>query len=140
VQAAHPGCVFRVELSGDLSGSFDGERLQQVLSNLLNNAIQHGARDSPVVLTARGEFDTVTVQVKNRGRSIPVEALQVIFNPLVQIASNEPDAQLSTSLGLGLFIAREIVQAHGGTIEAESSDEDGTVFTARFPRVGKVRL
>jgi signal transduction histidine kinase/CRP-like cAMP-binding protein len=136
ILAAHPGCLLHLEMSGDLDGSFDAGRLHQVVSNLLNNAIQHGAADSPVFVTARGEHDAITLQVKNRGRSIPADALQVIFNPLVQVPSAEPhpDARLSTSLGLGLFIAREIVLAHQGTIKVASSDEDGTVFTVRLPR------
>jgi signal transduction histidine kinase len=110
-----------------------------VLSNLLNNAVQHGAADSPVLLRAHGEKDAITLQVKNRGRPIPPDALQVIFNPLVRVAPTEPhpDARLSTSLGLGLFIAREIVLAHQGSIEVTSSDEGGTVFTVRLPRVSQ---
>jgi signal transduction histidine kinase len=137
VRAAHPGCVLKVEMSGDLDGHFDAARLHQVLSNLLNNAIQHGAPDSPVSLVARGERDTITLQVRNRGKPIPADALQVIFNPLVQVSPTQPhpDAELSTSLGLGLYIAREIVVAHQGTIEVASSEEDGTVFTVRLPRV-----
>ena len=134
IRAAHPKRTFRLETSGALDGRFDGERLQQVLSNLLNNAVQHGAGSQPITLSAHGESDKVTVQVKNYGRRIPADQLQVIFNPLAQIplAAVVDD---STSLGLGLYIAREIVAMHGGTIVAESSDEDGTVFSARLPRI-----
>jgi signal transduction histidine kinase/CRP-like cAMP-binding protein len=137
IRAAHPDCVLHFEIAGDLNGHFDAARLHQVLSNLLNNAIQHGAAGSPVVLTALGENDAITVQVKNHGRSIPPDALQVIFNPLVRVDSPQPhpDARLSTSLGLGLFIAREIVLAHQGSINVTSSDESGTVFTVQLPRV-----
>ena len=137
IRAAHPERMFRLDLSGDLEGRFDGERLQQVLSNLLDNAIRHGDRSQPITLSARGDADKVTVRVMNHGRPIPPDQLQVIFNPLVQIPSVrvDEDASLSTSLGLGLYIAREIVAMHGGTIVAESSDEDGTVFSARLPRL-----
>ena len=136
IRAAHPERVFRLETSGDLRGRFDSERLQQVLSNLLNNAVRHGGRSQPITLSAQGEADRVTVQVKNYGRPIPADQLQVIFNPLVQIPSAlvDEDSTPSTSLGLGLYIAREIVTLHGGTMEAESSDEGGTVFSARLPR------
>jgi signal transduction histidine kinase/CRP-like cAMP-binding protein len=136
VKAAHPDRAFRFESSGDLDGFFDNARLQQVFSNLLNNAVQHGAKGSPVILEAHGAHDTVTVRVKNRGRRIPPDALQVIFNPLVQVRPNapRPEDRQSTSLGLGLFIARNIVAGHGGTLEVESSDQAGTVFTARLPR------
>jgi signal transduction histidine kinase len=133
IRAAHPERMFKLEVSGELRGQFDSERLQQVLSNLLGNAVQHGARDQPITLSARGEADRITIQVKNRGRPISKDQLQVIFNPLVQLPTNETDG-MPTSLGLGLYIAREIVTMHGGTMVAESSAEDGTVFIARLPR------
>jgi signal transduction histidine kinase/CRP-like cAMP-binding protein len=138
MKAGYPERVFRFESSGELGGSFDSARLHQVLANLLNNAVQHGAKDSPVFLAAHDGLDAVTVQVKNYGPPIPLDALQVIFNPLVQApsaASGHGDRQ-STSLGLGLFIARSIVVGHGGTLEVESSEQAGTIFTARLPRGG----
>ncbi len=139
IRAIHPERAFRLELSGDLKGRFDPERLQQVLSNLLNNAVRHGEKLEPITLSAHGDADKVTLRVKNRGRPIPADQLQVIFNPLVQIPSGlvDEDADASTSLGLGLYIAREIVEMHGGTIEAESSAGDGTVFSARLPRASE---
>jgi len=136
MKAAHPDQVFRFERSGDLSGAFDGARLQQVFSNLLNNAVQHGAKGLPVIFEAHGRPDAVSVRVKNYGAPIPLDALQVIFNPLVQVPTpaSGPGDRRSTSLGLGLFIARTIVAGHGGTLEVESSERGGTVFTARLPR------
>jgi signal transduction histidine kinase len=136
IRAAYPERDFRLETSGNLEGRYDSERLQQVLSNLLNNAVRHGDRKQPITLSARGAPDKITVQVKNYGRPIPPDQLQVIFNPLVQIPSGlvDEDSSPSTSLGLGLYIAHEIVAMHGGTIVAESSDEHGTVFSARLPR------
>jgi signal transduction histidine kinase len=136
MRAGHPDRAFGFESSGELGGSFDSARLQQVFGNLLNNAVQHGAKDSPVFLAVRGGLDSVSVEVKNYGPPIPADALQVIFNPLVQVprAASGPDDARSTSLGLGLFIARNIVLGHGGTLEVESSEDAGTVFTARLPR------
>lgn len=133
IRAAHPERIFKLQLSGELEGRFDSARLQQVLSNLLGNAVQHGARNQPITLSARGEADRITVQVQNYGRPIPEDQLQVIFDPLVQLPTNETDGAPMT-LGLGLYIAREIVLMHGGTMVAESSAEDGTVFSARLPR------
>ncbi|MBW8906282.1 MAG: HAMP domain-containing histidine kinase [Betaproteobacteria bacterium] len=137
IRAAYPERIFRLETSGELHGEFDSERLQQVLSNLLSNAVQHGAKRQPITLSAHGEADRITVQVKNYGRRIPADQLHVIFNPLVQIPSGrvEEDSTPSTSLGLGLYIAHEIVTMHGGTMVAESSDDGGTVFSARLPRM-----
>lgn len=136
IRAVHPERIFRLEISGNLEGRFDAERFQQVLSNLLNNAVRHGERSQPITLSALGDTEKVTVRVKNHGRPIPADQLQVIFNPLVQIPSGlvDEDSEPSTSLGLGLYIAREIVAMHGGTIEAESSARNGTVFSARLPK------
>jgi len=88
-----------------------------------------------VILEAEGGRDAISVQVKNYGPAIPADALPVIFNPLVQVPAQAPaPGERPTSLGLGLFIARHIVLGHGGSLEVESSDADGTIFTARLPR------
>jgi len=136
IRAVHPERTFNLETSGNLDGLFDSERLQQVLSNLLSNAVQHGAPGQPITLSAHGEADRVDVRVRNYGRRIPPEQLQVIFNPLVQIAPEQGEVKNgpSTSLGLGLYIAHEIVAMHGGTMTAESSEVEGTVFIACLPR------
>jgi signal transduction histidine kinase len=139
VQAAHPERVFDLEMDGDLRAEVDPARLGQVLSNLLNNAIQFGTPGSPISLSARGERGSVIVEVRNEGPAIPEDALQVIFNPLVQLRTEtggSPDP-LSTSLGLGLYIAREIVMGHGGTLKVESSCPEGTVFMVELPRIFK---
>ena len=105
-----------------------------MLIKLLNNPVQHGDAGSPILLAVGQEHDTVRLVVQNRGAPIPPEAL-VIFNPLVQVAKSksEPHERPSASLGLGLFIAREIVLAHGGSIEVSSSAETGTAFSVRLP-------
>ena len=136
-QAGHPDCPFELKASGNLFGSFDTARLQQLFSNLLNNAAQYRADTHPVTITAQGDADTVTVHVCNMGPVIPAHSLQAIFDPLVQL-SVEVDQQQgapASSLGLGLFIAREITSAHGGSITAESNEHSGTVFTVRLLRV-----
>ena len=134
--AAHPKCKFELSTKGEMIGDFDAPRLAQLFSNLLNNAAQYRTDDQPVTITACGDADTAVVQVKNFGRQIPEASLKTIFDPLVQLAvSDEHKAPNATSIGLGLFIAREIACAHGGTIGAESSLECGTVFTVRLPRV-----
>ena len=136
-QAGYPDCPFELEASGDLSGTFDRARLQQLFSNLLNNAAQYRDGTRAVTITALGEADSITVQVCNHGPVIPAQSLQAIFDPLVQLSVNAGEQQgaPSSSLGLGLFIAREITSAHGGTITATSNQESGTVFTVKLPRI-----
>lgn len=134
--AAYPTCCFDFAADGDLRGSFDGVRLHQLFTNLLINAAQYGGKDSPVAVAARGESDAVVVEVTNQGPAISEASLRSIFEPLVQL---EPDEETRgpprTSLGLGLFIAREIAHAHGGEIGVVSEEGSGTTFAVRLPRV-----
>lgn len=136
IRAGNPEQLFVQQMSGDLTVPADAARMQQALSNLLSNAVQHGNRQSPVTLNVDGEVDAVVLKVSNAGDPIAPEALQAIFEPLVRApnASAEVHERSKTSLGLGLFIVREIVLAHGGTISVQSSAEAGTVFTIRLPR------
>ena len=135
VRAGNPEQRFEEHLSGNLVSSADAPRLHQVLLNLLSNAVQHGDRDKPISLTALGTEDGVEVRVANFGRPIAPTALQKIFEPLVRATSPQADTseQSKSSLGLGLFIVREIVVGHGGSVTVQSSEEAGTVFTVRLP-------
>jgi signal transduction histidine kinase len=132
--ATHPGSRFELDLSGDLNGQFDPVRLHQLLANLLINAAQYGDKAAPVRLRARADAQAVTIEVTNQGSAIPADALQSIFRPLIQLPAEGDDERPRTSLGLGLFIAREIALVHGGTIAASSNAADGTTFTVRLPR------
>ncbi|MDQ2989730.1 MAG: HAMP domain-containing histidine kinase [Pseudomonadota bacterium] len=132
--ATHPGIDFDVELSGDLRGEFDAVRLHQLLTNLLINAAQYGGRSAPVALRARAAGAAVIIDVTNHGKVILPESLQSIFRPLIQLPAEGGDERPRTSLGLGLFIAREIAMAHRGTIEVSSTEQRGTTFTVTLPR------
>lgn len=133
--ALHPDCVIKFTATGELLDDFDSARLQQVFSNLLNNAAQYRGKGDAITITAQGEQDAVIVQVTNSGPPIPAGSLQAVFDPLTQLSlSEQQEGRPSTSLGLGLFIAREITLAHEGTIDVTSSEELGTVFTVRIPR------
>lgn len=135
-EAAYPGCSFQLQAVGDLTGAFDSTRMQQLFTNLLLNAAQYRSPDSPVVLLAQGDADTLTVRVQNYGTVIPEDSLEVIFTPLAQLAKDvQSDTRPRTSLGLGLFVAREIASAHGGGITVTSNEAEGTVFTVRLPRM-----
>jgi signal transduction histidine kinase len=135
VSAMYPGAKFNLEKAGNLTANLDDARLHQVFCNLLINAAHYGTKEHPITIVAKEESDTLVVQVNNRGPAIPAQSLQNIFNPLVQLSNaHSVDGRPATSLGLGLFIAREITEAHGGAIEVESSETDGTTFKVRLPK------
>ena len=134
VALAHPQRGFRFEAEGALEGVFDSERMHQVVANLLNNAVQHGRRGRPIGLIARGSPETLSIAVTNEAPPIPPEQLQVMFEPLVQLPRTRGGGAPGTNLGLGLFIAREIVVAHGGTIDIASDAENGTTVNVQLPR------
>ena len=135
VQASHGDVAFEVRKGGDLSGNWDGERLARVVSNLAVNAVVHGSAKK-VHVAIRDEGQEVVLKVSNYGSLIPADMLDSIFEPLVhqsQTASHEA----SNGLGLGLFIVREIVRAHGGEVQVSSSEAEGTTFTVRLPRISE---
>jgi len=137
-RAAHPGCNLKLETRDDLTGTWDAGRLRQVLSNLLGNAAQHGGSACGISLMAAAQGDDVMFAVHNDGSPIPPDILPTIFEPLVRGSS--PDGQKQRrrgSIGLGLYIAREIIHGHGGSIDVTSSAQSGTSFTARLPRKRK---
>ncbi|WP_448091207.1 sensor histidine kinase [Pseudomonas azerbaijanoccidentalis] len=131
--AAQPECDPTLDILGDTKGEWDPRRLDQLLQNLIGNALQHGSDKREVTLTLRGQADKVQLTVHNDGIPIPADAIPTIFDPLVRSASEEL-GEPTTSLGLGLFIVKEVVDAHQGTIEVNSNEADGTVFTVVLPR------
>lgn len=131
--AGNPECDPMLNIEGDTRGVWDAGRLAQLLQNLIGNALQHGANKRDVTVTLMGEPDWVRITVHNYGAPIPQDAIATIFDPLVRSADEEL-GQPSTSLGLGLFIVKEVVDAHQGTIEVTSSETEGTLFTVVLPR------
>ena len=131
LRGAHPRHRLEFRASGNTRGTWDGKRLQQLLSNLVGNAIKYGAESEPVQVLVEDEGNSLLLEVRNRGPAIAPSVLFQIFEPLIRGPQQNPESD--TSLGLGLYIAREIARAHGGTIEARS-DEAETVFAVRLPR------
>jgi PAS domain S-box-containing protein len=132
MEVAHPGVEFHLSTEGDARGRWDAQRLSQVLSNLLGNAVQHGDTGRPVRVQVRGGADdAVELIVRNDGPPIPPALLPVIFEAFRHGAREQ---QSSGSLGLGLFIVRQIALAHGGDVTAHSSPSEGTSFVVRLPR------
>ncbi len=122
-EAAHD-CVIQTELLGDLTGRWDTDRLGQVFSNLLANAAVHGKRDRPIAVRIDGNSPTtLRLQIRNDG-SIPADLLPELFEAF---RGSDRRASSQRGLGLGLYITREIVRAHGGAISARCDDGATTV-------------
>lgn len=132
VRAVAEDRILHLETSGKLDGEWDAVRLRQLFSNLLGNAIQHGSDEHPVKIWLKGTHDNVILVVHNMGRPIPQESMSILFDPMVRLA-NAKDRPTG-SIGLGLYICRQIAIAHGGNIVAESSAESGTTLKVTLPR------
>ena len=134
-RATHPQRTLRFHPRGDLTGVWDAARLRQVVSNLLGNALQHGSPEGPVRLSVASKGATVVLSVRNEGAPIPPEAMPTLFDPLVRYTTADSTrARAPGSIGLGLYIVRQIVNAKGGTISVASTARQGTTFTVRIPR------
>ena len=132
LRVGHPGRQVLLEATGDPTGDFDGDRLAQVLTNLTENALKYSPTGSPVRVLLDGAGADVVLSVHNGGAPIPGELLPKIFEPLTRGDSAfDPDGR---SVGLGLYIVKQLVGAHGGTIEVRSTEADGTEFVVRLPR------
>jgi signal transduction histidine kinase len=134
LRAANPGRRIDLEVQGDTCGSWDSKRLQQLLGNLVRNAIKYGAPGTPVYVGLNGDAAGVVLEVRNSGPVIEQSDLDQIFDPLKRGSDHENRCDTDGSLGLGLYIAREIAKGHGGSIEARS-DETETVFAVRLPQL-----
>jgi phosphoserine phosphatase RsbU/P len=131
VRAAHPGRALSFDASGENFGEWDADRLSQVLTNLLVNALQHGVGTEPVKLQVIGEPEACRIQVRNSGAPIPPEVHDSLFDPYVRAGGPRPHTR---GVGLGLFITHRIVRLHGGTISV-SHAEGMTMFEIILPRV-----
>jgi signal transduction histidine kinase len=133
LRVAHAGRTVELEIVGDTGAMCDGRRIQQMLGNLVGNAFKYGEPTGAVRVLVTGSEGDVSIEVTNRGPAIPTSALQRIFEPLERGPGAESRPGSQNSLGLGLYIAREIARAHRGTIKARS-DETETVFSVHLPR------
>ena len=135
LEALHPQRSVLLECAGDLAGEWDAGRVGQMVSNLVTNAIQHGDPGMAVTVRVDSHGDEVTVDVHNRGNPIPADSSGRLFEPMAHSKDVGGDRHTGSSgLGLGLYIARQIAVAHGGSIEVRSSAPDGTRFIARLHR------
>jgi len=133
LRGAHPTRQIELEIIGDTRGVWDGRRLQQLLRNLVVNAIVHGAADAPVHVVLTGDEGGITIEVKNSGLTIEKAILDQIFDPLKRGVGQGNGDDSAVGLGLGLYIVREVALAHGGEVTVRS-DKGETVFAVRLPR------
>ena len=122
----------RLTADGDLGGDWDTTRIREAVGGLIGNAARFASRGSVVTIAADGHAaDEVKVTVHGDGTPIDVETLQTIFDPVARV---ESENATYAGLGLGLFIVRKVVDAHGGHVSVEASAQDGTTFTMVLPR------
>ena len=126
LRSIHPGRKVTCAVAGDVEGNWDPLRLQQVVSNLVGNALEHSK--GMVSVRVEAAEHEVILTVHNDGEPIPPDMLPILFEPFRR-GDRSPNG-----LGLGLYIVREIVRRHGGTIDVRSSPDAGTTFVSRWPR------
>jgi signal transduction histidine kinase len=133
LRGAHPNRQIELVATGDSRGRWDGARLQQLVRNLVSNAIRYGSPDTAVRVALHGYEAEVRIEVTNNGPTIGPSALGQIFDPLKQGSAQGDSQDARGGLGLGLFIVREIAAAHDGEVEVRS-DGGETTFAVRLPR------
>jgi PAS domain S-box-containing protein len=131
LSVAYPGRTITFEAEGEGEGQWDPDRLAQVVSNLVGNALEHGSADGTIRVRCVGEPERQVLEVSNPGAPIPGHLVATLFDPFRQVSGQ---SGRRSGLGLGLFIVRELVEAHGGQVSVRSSATEGTTFTVVLPR------
>jgi signal transduction histidine kinase len=134
IRAFHPEANVVLTAKAPIVGRFDGPRMEQVFSNIISNAVHHGEIQTPVLVELAVSDGYATFSVNNGGEPIPKDVLPFIFNPMGRFSQHSVvDHPPSEGLGLGLFIASEIVASHKGSINVISDLEQGTTFIVKVP-------
>ena len=134
ITVAHPRAQIVFNKTDEVVGEYDPARMAQVLSNLIGNAVRHGDQQHPVNVLLNCDGVSNRFVVQNSGEPIPANALPTLFSPEGRYSRHPVDERgASSGLGLGLFIAAQIVESHGGAIEVESTLEKGTLFIVTLP-------
>ena len=137
IRTFYPGRRIELDISGDLDVCWDRARIGQALSNLIANAVQHSHKGTPVWVSVNGA-ETVEWVIQNEGDVISPAHMRTMFDPIKQFvikSATERSSSHTNNLGLGLYITREIVSAHGGQVTVASSADDGTTLTVHLPRM-----
>jgi signal transduction histidine kinase len=134
VEVTYPERKVVFDQAGDGTGTGDPDRLAQAIENLLTNALKYSPPDTPVRLSSRAEAERIVIAIHNQGEPISDEVRANLFEPFKR--GVHLDAA-SRSIGLGLYIVKQVVDAHGGTIAVSSTELDGTTFEIQLPRAGR---
>jgi signal transduction histidine kinase len=136
LRTAHPARQIEL-ISESITGVWDRDRLEQVFSNLISNALHHGFPETSVTVSARLDGDRVCVETHNHGPVIPEELRATLFSPFRR-GERDSRATKTAGLGLGLYISRELVLSHGGDLDVRSTADAGTTFRVVLPRTAQV--
>jgi signal transduction histidine kinase len=131
LEGLQPAGGLQLSAKGDLCGVWDGDRIAQVISNLIRNAIQHGQSSKPIEVELADAGEEVTLKVHNWGEVLSPSVQSTMFEPMVRHVGND---RKNKGFGLGLYIALQVVLAHHGTLTVTSTEAEGTTFTAKLPR------
>jgi signal transduction histidine kinase len=137
IRAAHPSREINLHCPLSVEGAWDRDRLEQVFSNLVSNAVHYGDPNRAVTVEVREEGAEVLVAIHNDGRPIPDELRAELFSPFRR-GERDSNTSETAGLGLGLYISRELAVAHGGDLDVRSTAADGTTFRLRLPRLASV--
>ncbi len=132
LKTAHPARQIEMTVAGDARGLWDTDRMAQVFSNLVANAVTYGSGETAVEISLTATLSEVVCAVRNFGPKIPADLLPYLFDPFRR--ARHAKAAAAQGLGLGLFICQQIVAAHGGKTVVASTEASGTVFTVTLPK------
>jgi len=133
MEIAHPERTIALQHLGNGRGDWDADRLTQVIGNLLSNSIAYSPPESMIQIITDGTADqSVSLSVKNQGKAIPAEQLPHLFEPMRRASADLTN--MHRSVGLGLYIVKHVVEAHGGMVGVASTDSAGTTVRVELPR------
>lgn len=127
-QAQVRGCCLRIETVDDATGTWDEFRVEQIIVNLITNALRYGG-GKPVTISVLQRGEDVEIHVQDQGDGIPESEQHRIFEKFERLGNN----QIKEGLGMGLYIARQLAQAHGGDLSVKSAPGEGALFILRLP-------
>lgn len=137
LRVAFPNAILDHYVEGRGVANLDADRVQQIIGNLVANSVAYGDLQRPISITSRLGSDLCEVSVHNHGAVIPPALLLGLFEPMTRGTDQGSDVR---SVGLGLYIVRELARVHGGDVAVTSTAQDGTTFSVRFLPVGHTEV